>query len=338
MMWYDSSFLIPLSYGVGKNTRKKLNTFKNVLVFQNTFFRNMNDIIDSIDIENLPDTMSKRVIMQSLIWYASVVIFEKNGGIYALPGVPSGDGYNANGDPASGWVFSRNGMLNEEVKLYLPGADEGAFLRKTNAGLTSGKPRGVIVWDNAMRYPLINDIIYLSEQIADSLRTIESSRRNLKNPFIIVCDESLVKTVNKFFEDRDNNECYVMSSGSFTPDRVVMLPIATQANSINDCVQLVEWYENKARERAGLNSNGNMDKKGENLISDEIHINDEYESLQIDKRIAEINKGFDFANKLFGLNLKAVRNERIAEDISRNTDGDGSIPGDNTDRTQSDNQ
>lgn len=289
-------------------------------------------------IKGLPDTISERIVLQSLIWYSSAVFFEHKGSLLALPGVPSGDGWNANGDPGSCWVFSRNGIFNEEVKTYLPGSDESAFLALTNAGRSGGQITGVCVWENPMRYPFINSILYFSEQMADTLRTIETSRMNLKNPFVFVCEESLVPTVRKFFEDRDANLAAIISSGAFPVDKVKFLPIDTNAETLQSSIELYEWYGNQFRELCGIQSNSQIDKKGENLISDELHVNDMFEAMQIEKCLDEINRGLDYVNKFFGTHMEAVKkHETEIKNISGDEDGKaGPVSGDDSGGASSD--
>lgn len=318
-MWYDGLFSIFLFGGnIGKTNKMKLASYKNAVTWQNVFVRLLQDALHRYKIVNLPDTVQQRVILQSLLWYGNIVFFEKMGNILALPGAPSSAGYNINGDPGSSWVFSRNGQFNEEVKLYLPGEDESNFLKKTNGIEDGGKYRGVIVWENSIRYPFINQIVWFADMIADSMRTIDVARQNLKNPFVVVCEESVVNTVRKFFEKVDNNEERIINSGVFPVDKISVLPIHQETQTLSDATELVEWYENKFREICGIDSNAQQDKKGENLITAELSINDEYQEQSIDKCVQYIQEGLDNVNKIFGLNMKVEVNKDEYTDKNEN--------------------
>lgn len=332
-MWLDTmiNFQIPLTIGeIGKMNKKKLATFKNNISFQNVFSRLVQDGLDRYDFEGLPETMSKRVILQSLLWYAGTVFFEKDGAIYALPGVPSGDGFNVNGDPGSAWVFSKNGMFNEEISIYLPGSDESSFLKKTNAYSVKHKLKGVYVWENRLRFPFINQTMFFAQAISDTMRTLDVCRQNIKNPFIITAEESVVPTVKKYFETRDNNEEYIISSGIFDATKVQVIPLTTNSDTLSSCTELIEWYENKYRELCGVDSNSQIDKKGENLIQAELDVNNMYTEMSVQKCIDTINEGLDNVNKIFGTSIKCVPKERKNEDIQPDSTGDAggdTLPG-----------
>lgn len=324
-MWFENYFNINLYIGnTGKKNKELLNKYENNVTFINIFNKKLQDALHRYYIENLPYTCSQRVILQSLLWYGNVVFFEKEGALLALPGAPSGAGYNVNGDPGSSWVWGRNGRLNEEIALYLPGEDISLYLKKTSGdtGLIN-KKKGVIVWENSTRYPFVNSVVMYSQKIADSMRTLDTMRKNLKNPFIIACTESEIKSVNEFLEKRDNNEDVIALDiqGIDISKAVQILPIAQQAGSLSECTQLIEWYESKFREICGINANSQQDKKGENLIEAELSVNDEYQEQSLDETIAYIQEGLDNVNKIFGLNMQ-VKRRKDNYDINKNIPGD----------------
>ena len=73
----DAMFMISLT-GV-KNTRRKLDKMKDMQVNYNVFFRLFNEAMKAYKFEGLPETVSERVLVQSLISYGSAVFFEKQG-------------------------------------------------------------------------------------------------------------------------------------------------------------------------------------------------------------------------------------------------------------------
>ena len=313
---FDLTLSYYLNSGDTSKQRKKLAKFKNNVNFINVYNRLFADAMERYTLKGLPETCSERVALRSLITRASVVFFENNDSLFSLPGAPSGT-LNIYGEPNNAYVFAINGMLNKDISLYIHGSDKDAFLNKTNDGVIIKEGKGVIVWENKTRYPFMNYIINFAENISDSYRTIEVARNNLKNPFVVTAEESVVPTVNRFFEERDQNNQYVISSGVFPVDKINILPIATQGSTLSDCIELVDWYENKYRELCGLDSNSQIDKKGENLISDEIHMNDEYEAICVDKCIDTVNEGLDDVNKIFGTHIKCERKVKQNDDIQR---------------------
>lgn len=320
MFWYSNLWCVPIDLGDGKMNKKRLAKAKNSLAFQIAFARLVDDALSRYEIEGLPETVNARVVLQSLLWHANVVFFEREGSLMALPGAPSGD-LNVYGDPIAAQVYSANGMFNERVDLYIHGSDEDAFLGKTDV-IGAGKYKGVMVWENKSRFPFINSTFTYAQAIADTLRTLDVIRVNIKNPNVFVCEESVVATVKKYLSDREDNLESVISSGVFDPTKVQMLPYDNKGTAINDVTALVEWYESKYRELCGVKNNSQMDKKGENLIEAEVSVNDEYTQGSVEKCLETMQESLDDVNKLFGVNLTVKMKEKENEDI-RTDDGSG---------------
>lgn len=312
MFWYDGIWQIPLDMGGSRKNRKRLAEFKNMLSFQIVFQRLAEDAINRYEIEGLPETISKRVVLQSLLWHGNVIFFEKDGNLFALPGCPSGE-YNVYGEPAMAEVYSVNGYFNEPVKLYLPGSDEATFLKRTDR-TAPAKAQGVIVWENKQRYPFINSVFYYAERISDTLRTLDVVRENIKTPQIFFCEESVKNSVERFLEDRESNMSAIVSTGVFEVDKVKTVPIDPKGTSLSDVTALIEWYENKFRELCGTENNGQMDKKGENLVQAEVEVNDEYTDLGVDKCIKTMQEYFDYVNDIFGTSITVKKKEEEADD------------------------
>lgn len=309
MNWFAPYFNIYLSGGeTGQMSVRKLAKMKNKIVWQNIFAQLLQDALNRYHLEGAPDTISERVFLQSLLWYGSVAIFEKEGNLMALPCVPNGAGWNVYGDPAEGWLFSNIGQLNEPCKLYLPGSDEISFLKKTNGVKNNAKTKGVFIRENAICYPFIRHTFYYADAIADTMRTLDVCRQNIKQPFIIVAEESIVNSVKNFFKQRDENMEFIISSGIFPADKIQLLPFSTNSDNLKDTTALIDWYFNKYKELCGIDNNGNIDKKGENLVMREITVNEEYTDSGIDKCMEYIQEGLDNVQKLYGAKIRVVRN------------------------------
>lgn len=338
MYWFAPLFNIPLTGGdVGTANVKRLNKYKNAVVWQNVFAVLLLDALNRVKFEGLESTaISDRVLRQSLLWYGSACIFEKDGALMALPCVPNGAGWNVYGDPAEGWLFSSIGQLNEEVDLYLPMSEESAFLEKTNGVVnTRAKLKGVFIRENEILYPFIRQVMYYADVISDCYRSLDVVRQNVKRPFIITAEESVVPTVKSFFKKRDANEEYIISSGIFPANTIQLLPFVTNSEALKDVTALIDWYHNKFKELCGVDNNSNIDKKGENLVTREIEVGEEYTDASIDKVIKSIQTGLDDVNKLYGTSIKVkptVEHKNINK-VSRKTseggtdDGNENIPG-----------
>lgn len=314
MFWYDGLFCVPIDLQGSTKNKKKLAQFKNIAAFQLAFSRFVEDALGRYDFDGLPDTINKRVLMQSLLWHAGVVIFEYKGSLLALPSAPTGE-LNIYGDPAAAEVFSINGMLNERVDLYIHGSDEQAFLAKTDT-IQTGKIRGVMVWENKQRFPFINTVMFYAKAVSDTMRTLDTVRSNIKNPQIFVAEESVVNTVKKYLSDREDNMDAVISSGVFDPNKVSVIPFDNKGTSLSDVTSLVEWYESKFREVCGIDNNSQMDKKGENLIQAEVSVNDQYTDDSVQKLVETMQECLDDVNKIFGVNITVKKRGEKNEDIS----------------------
>lgn len=301
-MWYNGLFNIYTGIGE-KTSQKKLNAMRNNVVFQNEFGRNLQDALQRYDVEGLPETCSKRVFLQSLLFYSCTFLFEKNDCLLNLPGMPDGSGINLLGDFGGAYVYGANGF-NERIKLAIPGAEESAILGKTiNGG--SGGP-GFMLRENPINYPFINQVIYYSTQQADTLRKIETATRNAASPYIVTAEESVVPSVKAFFQKRDNNEEYIVSSGVFPADRISLLPFDISADAIKTMTETYDWYCNHFRELCGVKNTTNIDKKGENLITAEVNVNEQYTNNQDGGIVDYMNEQLEMANKMFGTHIRIV--------------------------------
>lgn len=320
-MWYNSYFCIPLDKC--KN-RKKLAKLENNSLFITTFMRLLSDAMNRYTIKNTPDTVNERVMLESLLVYGNTTLFEESGNVLALPSVPSGEGFNLYGDPVSAWVFSRNGLFNRQIDLYVEGGADASILNRGTQGIAiPSDKRGVMIWENKTRFPFLNTVIYYASVISDTLRTIDVDRRWLKRPFIPVCEESLVPSITKIFDEMaDNNGIIPVSTGVLDIDKFDLKPVDVSPDIVKSAIELVEWYENKFRELCGTDSNTQVDKKGENLIADEVHVNDEYTDKSEDALIECLNHYLEFANQQFGTEMKAERKEVKENEQSKDIQAD----------------
>ena len=146
--------------------------------------------------------------------------------------------------------------------------------------------------------------------------------------------EESAEGVKKVIQDLDENPNAVYLSDKLGISKTTQL-FNTNANGQNlqDITGLLEWYESKFRELCGIDSNSQIDKKGENLISDEISVNDQYQALSLDESLKEIQKWLDVVNKFFGFSLRVEKNE-----IIKDGDNDDDVSGVHETESGSDNK
>lgn len=330
-MWY-SGLISGLATTPTKLTRRKLNKWKNDIVFQNEFCRNVLDGLHRYKIKGLPDTCSERVVIQSLLWTGTVFFFEKEGSLFALAGMPDGSGVNVYEDFAGAYVYGANGY-NEHINVYLPGSDKARFLTETINGQANADARGVMVRENELLFPFINQTYYYAERQMDTLRKLEVAEKNAAMPYIIAAKESVVNTINTMMQKRDENESYILSTGVFDPSKdIKMFPFEISADSIRTMTATYDWYRSQYKVLCGQMANLNVDKKGENIISDEISVDQEYVESQYNNVIQSIQAGLDDVNEIFSdiltEKIEVVPANEIKTEKSDNSDNGGN-DGDN---------
>lgn len=312
-MWFLNNILSTIYIDGSGKTAKKLNKYRNVAEFMNVFSQLANEALERYDIENLPPACSKRVILESMLWYGSITFFIKEGNILALPGMPTAD-FTLNGDPTQAIVYGRNGYT-DTIKLFIPNGDDSKLVRRTTGG-TIAPEEGTGVWvrENRMVYPFINYVIEYAEKISDTYRTLDITRKNIKRPYLITAEESVINSVKEFFNKRDNNEDYIISSGVFPADKINLLPFDINPENIRDCTGLIDFYFAKFRELEAVDSApATIDKKAEITIP-ELNQNNGAQQATRDTVATVIQEGLDFANEKLGTNMKFVSKSQKHEE------------------------
>lgn len=310
-MWFLNSYFSNIFIDTNGSTAKKMAKYKNAMEFQNYFNLFCNQSFQTIDFDGLTKQMSKRVILQSIVWYGGFFLFKKAGKVLALPGLPCSD-FTLNGEPTEAIVYGRNGYT-ERIKLFVPGSEDSELVRKTTGGGTASIEGATGCWvrANYLNYPLINYIIEYADKCADTMRTLDTTRDNIKRPYLITAEESVVNSVKSFFNKRDNNEEYIISSGIFPADKIALLPFETNPENIRDCTMLIEWYENKMWSILGIKAPTTVDKKAEITIP-ELNAGSNIQDVNDGVLINTIQEGLDFANEKLGTNIKVKsRNQEI---------------------------
>lgn len=307
-------FQVPMFQGdIGNITKEKIAKYENSRSFILAFNRLVNMALDyRYTFNNLPDTIDMRVLKQSLLFYGCAVLFKIGDTPMALPGVQDGKAIDLYGNPRSAYVFSRNGKLTKNVKLNWKYDTES--IDNFNLGVLDINPidisenelkDGVIIYENKTRTPFIWTVIYFAEKIADSYRTLDMDRRWLKRPFIPRCEESEANSFDESLKKFMNNEDFTVSLHSHNIDKTDIFAVDIPATLCTSVTQLIEWYESQFKILCGIDSNSQVDKKGENLVVDELHQNNEYSEFNVNSVIEELNSQIEIYNKLTGLGIEA---------------------------------
>lgn len=328
-MWYNSGLNISLAGCEAPTSRlsKKARKIRNENEFRNWFIKLMDDALNRYHFNGLPDTVSERVLVQSLLWYGAVTFFTKDGTLLCLPSAPTNQ-FNIYGEPAYSWVWSRNGY-NKKVKLTLPNGDAKA----TNTGFgkanLSGDGEGVFLRETRTMYPFIYYVISYAEKIADGMRVIDGQKTHMKRPYLIKCQEEQVKSVIKMLDDLEDNSNYVvLNSGAFSTDSIDVVPVTVQATELKGMQELIEWYLNQFRELCGISNNPSVNKK-ERVLTDEVNANNEETEWSVCNVVDYINEQLKLVNQKFGTNIVCEKNKSAEEDIEIEEDEDNDNAEDN---------
>ena len=319
-MWFLNNNFCHIYVDGKSKTAKKLAAYKNMVEFQNVFSLLYNETVAQIpDIEGIPDTVSQRVIKESIIWHAGFFLFKKGGSTLGLPGLPTGN-YTLYGDPAKANVFGRNGFT-KEISLYIPEGSDAA-VRETVSGTTAPED-GVGVWvrANYLVYPVINYIIEYADKIADSLRTLDIVRKHLKKPYIFTADETALNSIKAYINSRDNNEEEFVCTGAFPADRVNVISLDANETSLTTVTMNIEWYLSQFHQIIGVSSPSTVDKKAE-ITTAELNSHKGVEDLH-NRMLEDIyQKDLDFANEKLGLSMSLKPIETEDPELTEEEDDD----------------
>ena len=315
-MWFLNNNFSHIYIDGKGSTAKKLAKYKNAIEFQNVFSLLCNEALEAMPgFDGLPETVSERVLKESILWHGGFFLFKKNGGDLGLPGMPTGS-FTLYGDPVAANVFGRNGFT-EEIKLYIPQGADTTVREKAGGGTAPEDGTGVWVRANHLVFPFINYVIEYADKVADSLRTLDIVRSNLKRPYIVSAEESIINTVKAFFNSRENNEEFIISSGVFPADKIKLLPFETTSDSIRDVTMLIEWYLAQFHQIIGVNAPMTVDKKAE-VTTAELNSHQGVETLHVQMIEDTLQRDIDFANEKLGLDITIKAPEVETTEMSEN--------------------
>lgn len=293
--------------GATRLTPKKRARYENEQIFRQTFIDFKNTALHRYKFEGLPDTVSERVLKESFLYYGTAIFFEMNGHILQLPGRPAFDP-TMYGDYRYSYVYGANGF-NACVSLEVPGGATADILNK-GIGDTQNKTigRGVMVREN---YDFSNPFIFTAwnyaTRVTDAIRSLDVAVRHGKKAGVWLCTQSELNSIKKFNEDIEDNVSDIVTSGFFPIDKVKFQPLSQEslAHSQN-FMQIIDFWKSCFKEACAIENMQATNFKKANLNNMEIGANDEYTHRMTDKTLTVIQEGLDFANTVFGLNMKVV--------------------------------
>lgn len=312
--WIAPVIGIPIPSSWKSSKRKKKAELRNLQTWRTTFYRLMRIAYDRYYIEGLPDTCSQRVSIMSLLWYGRSVFFEREGSIYNLPCVNTSDGFTVMGEWRKCRWVALNGV-SDEVNLIIPGGTQ--YLEETVIG---GKPledqKGVLIRETPDMLPFILTVIQWTDYITDTLRSLDVARRHLKHPTVIAMPESMVKSTRGLEDSIDDSQDVIGVASMYDSKQIETLNLGTSGIT-DELRDLYEWYEAQYMGFCGIAHNSGSDKKGENLISDEIGVDEELDNTNLRVCLESIQAGLDLANRKWGLDMHVKSKHLSVPDTGR---------------------
>lgn len=303
MLWYQLCFgNLPL-----KNlNERKLAKFETDREFINTFNRLFNMAMNTFKWEGLPETCNVRFLELSLLTYGSAILVKQEGNYLNLAFAP-GANLNVYGEPLRGYGYGLNGW-NKEYKLYVDGMEESGQVLDGVSGKEQNTYNGVMCRDNAIMYPYVNYLVTEALRLTRAKRTMDVIAQNLKQPVIITCEESMVKSVKDALNQRGDNVSSIISSGKLPIDSFKVWDTKANPDTLKAMWEHYERLDAQVKEIMGIENLAQVDKR-ERLLVDEVNANNEATAVNMEYRLNERQKFCERINKAFGLSVSVKVNK-----------------------------
>lgn len=310
-MWYNSVWgNLPLD--LSGMSRKKLAKFENSVEFLNTFQQLYTAAMNVFKWDGLPETCDERMIERALLLSGRVMFVEMEGSILSLAGGGSSE-LTIYGYPVRGWGWGFNGF-SKEFKLYVEGANISSDVIKTASGIKGKGYEAVLGYDNSNCYPFINYIYQASRRMTEIMREMDVVCKNLKQPTIITCDESMLNTVREVMNQNDSNVSAIISTGRLPIESFKVWDTKANPDSLPALRAQYEWIHNQIKLMLGLTANEQVDKR-ERLLVDEVNATNDTKYDNVEKRLVYRQRCADMVNEAFGTSISvSLRNREEVED------------------------
>lgn len=307
MSIFDSS-VISMAGANAPLSPKKRAKYENEMIFRQIFTDFKNTALHRYKFDGLPDTVSERVLRESLLYYGTAIFFEKSGHVLQLPGRPAFDP-TMYGEYRYSYIYGANGF-NTLAALEIPGGESAGILEK-GIGDTrqAASCRGVMVREAYdFTSPFIFTVWTYATRVADAIRSLDVAVRQGKTPGVWLCSQSEVESIKRFNRAVEDNQTNIITSGFFPIDKVRYQPLAQDSLTHSQTfMEIIDYWKSAFKEACGIDNAAPTTFKKANLLTDEVNQNEAYTSISIDKDIETIQEGLDFVNEIFGTSITVHR-------------------------------
>lgn len=254
--------------------------------------------------EGLPESVDARYLEMELFMTGQALFFKDDVMGYLALGCLANGSFDVYGEPKVRRAYSRYSGYNSD-----------SFTDKDS----------VIIWNNYMRVPSAQDVIYYAQRLWDLDRTIDINAKAQKTPILIQCDEKQRLALMNVYKEYDGNTPVLF--GDKNLDIKGFGVLKTDAPFVADKVyELKNQIWNEALTYLGI-SNVSYQKK-ERLITDEVTRSQGGTVASRYSRLAMREQACDRINELFGLDVSVKYREdfQITDDNSE-VDSEGGDEG-----------
>lgn len=254
--------------------------------------------------EGLPDSVDVRYLEMELFLTGQALFFKDDVLGYLALGCLANGSFDVYGEPKVRRAYSRYSGYNSD-----------SFTDKDS----------VIIWNNYMRVPSAQDVMYYAKRLWDLDSTIDINAKAQKTPVLIQCDEKQRLTLLNVYKEYDGNSPVLF--GDKNLDIKGFGVLKTDAPFVADKLyELKNQIWNEALTYLGI-SNVSYQKK-ERLITDEVTRSQGGTVASRYSRLAMREQACDRINDLFGLDVSVkYREDFQIPDVDGEVDSEGGEEG-----------
>lgn len=250
--------------------------------------------------EGLPESVDIRYLEMELFLSGQALFFKDDVMGYLALGCMANGSFDVYGEPISRRAYSRYSGYNSDL-----------FSDKDS----------VIIWNNYMRVPSAQDVMYYAQRLWDLDNTIDINAGAQKTPILIQCDEKQRLSLLNVYKEYDGNSPVLF--GDRNLDIKGFGVLKTDAPFVADKLyELKNQIWNEALTYLGI-SNVSYQKR-ERLITDEVTRSQGGTVASRYSRLAMREQACERINKMFGLDLSVkYREDFQIPDVDGNADSEG---------------
>ena len=250
--------------------------------------------------EGLPESVDVRYLEMELFLTGQALFFKDDVMGYLTLGCLANGSFDVYGEPISRRAYSRYSGYNSD-----------ALTEKDS----------VIIWNNYMRVPSAQDVMYYAQRLWDLDNTIDINARAQKTPILIQCDEKQRLSLLNVYKEYDGNSPVLF--GDRNLDIKGFGVLKTDAPFVADRLyELKSQIWNEALTYLGI-SNVSYQKR-ERLITDEVTRSQGGTVASRYSRLAMREQACERINKMFGLDLSVkYREDFLIPDVNGEVDSEG---------------